>query len=625
MKRTITIGVFVMMAFLASGQSYLYEDFSAGQMPPQGWTILNLTNKWSCSNTNNAGGTAPEGKFSYTNGTYTTYLISPVVNLSSLTTVTLMFNYMYDYYTDPAPKIGVATRKGATGMWNTVWEKTPHGNINANTQVVVITNSDISANFQFAFFLEGNMYNLDYVYFDNINLLTPPPLDAALVSIEIPEYAGINQPVTLNGTISNMGSTPVNSFEAVYQLDDEAPVSCPFSGLNLPIGNTYTFAHTTPFVLENPGYHDLTVYIRNVNGTGDENPENDTLTDRIGGLLWVPDKKEFCEEATGTWCGWCVRGICFMNYMAETYPETWIGVAVHNGDPMVVADWDDEIPNIIPDFPGYPSGTINRLKMWDPQDFEAGYLEEHAKRSPASIEVINFSWDPSTRQISFDVQSQFLIDIDHELRFGAVIIEDSLWGTASGWAQANYYAGGSNGPMCGFESMPSTIPAAQMHYDHVGRAILDGPYGTEASITLPIIAGTSQSHSYSYTIPEGWNYEKLHFIGLLMDHSQGVILNANDQVIWVGTGQEAQTFPVRIFPNPVTDNASLKFTLDRPGSVQLRVYDLTGHCIQAKESGTFPVGEQQVVLQTEQLSQGIYFLEVAVNGMKNVQKLVVVR
>ena len=110
-----------------------------------------------------------------------------------------------------------------------------------------------------------------------------------------------------------------------------------------------------------------------------------------------------------------------------------------------------------------------------------------------------------------------------------------------------------------------------------------------------------------------------------MDQSQGVILNANDQVIWVGAGQEAQTFPVRIFPNPVADNASLKFTLDRPGSVQLRVYDLTGHCIQAEEPGTFPVGEQQVVLQTAQLSQGIYFLEVAVNGMKSVQKLVVVR
>ena len=55
-----------------------------------------------------------------------------------------------------------------------------------------------------------------------------------------------------------------------------------------------------------------------------------------------------------------------------------------------------------------------------------------------------------------------------------VIVEDSVRGTASGYAQANYYSGGGNGPMGGYENLPSTIPASQMTYNHVARVLAGG-------------------------------------------------------------------------------------------------------------------------------------------------------
>ncbi len=624
MKKIFFLAILLSIAGYVSAQTYLSENFSGGQMPPTGWTIDQLANKWSCAASSKAGGTAPEGKFTYTSGTFTTRLISPVINLTGLTTVTLMFNHMYDWYDNPAPKLGVATRTGS-GAWTSVWEVTPTGNIESDTKVISISNSDVGAGFQFCFYLTGNMYNIDYWFVDDILVMTPPALDAALTGITLPLYLEIGHPASLEGKVKNLGTTPLNSFDIAYTIGTGTPVIYSVTGENLALGESYDFNHPTELNFPDPGTYNVHVKVQNVNGGSDNDPANDTLSTHVGVVPYIPAKKVFCEEATGTWCGWCVRGICFMDYMSETYPETWIGAAVHNGDPMVVNDWDDEIPNIIPDFPGYPSGTINRVKMWDPSEFEEGYLEEIDAVTPATIEVVNFAWNPTSRLVSFDVKSTFLLDIYNEMRFAAVILEDSLYGTAPDWAQENYYAGGSYGAMCGFETMPGTIPAAEMHYDHVGRIILDGPFGTPGSIAAPITAGSSHLFHYDYTLPTDWVYENLHFVGLLMDNTAGFIMNATDEVVWVGTSELNNDMNLKIFPNPASEKANLQFTLNKSGAVSIKIFDLPGNCVRTIEPASYPAGQSTTSLDVSSLKQGFYFVEVTINGHSNTHKIAVTR
>jgi hypothetical protein len=624
MKKLYAFICLILFTGAVTGQTYLSEDFSAGQMPPTGWSILNQQNQWSIAPSSKAGGTIPEGKFTYIQAVAVTRLISPVIDLTGLTTVTLMFNFMYDWYANPAPKLGVATRTGA-GTWTSVWEITPTSNVNAKTQVITISNADIGPGFQFCFYLDGNFYNLDYWYVDDILLTTPPALDAALASIKMAQYVAVNTSSSLTGKVKNMGSTPITSFDVSYTVDGGPPQVSSYTGQNLALGASYDFTHSIPMVFTDPASYKIDVKVQNVNGGSDLNPANDTLSTYVGVVPYIPSKKVFCEEATGTWCGWCVRGICFMDYMAETYPNTWIGAAVHNGDPMVLAEWDDAIPSIIPDFTGYPSGTINRVKNWDPEEFEAGYLEEMETISPATVGIVNFAWNPTTRVVSFDVKSEFVTDIFHELRFGAVILEDSLYGTTSTWAQTNYYAGGSNGPMCGFEAKPGTIPAVDMHYDHVGRAILDDPYGTPGSIAQPVTAGSVHSYHYDFTVPASWIYEKLHFIGLLMDHTTGAILNANNEVIWVGTSELNNDLKINVFPNPATDKTTVQFTLDKPGVVQVNLLGITGSCVLTSGPVQCSAGINKTVLDVSRLTPGLYFAEVFVNGHRHTYKIAVTR
>ncbi len=625
MKKIYFLAMLMAVSCWLPAQTFLNEDFSSGLMPPSGWSIDGYAAQWSNEATNFAGGTAPEAMFSWIDAqNATSRLISPVIDLTGVPGVVLRFQHFYDQY-DLGCSIGVATRFG-TGEWTTVWEVEPGDNLGPETKAFELTGVG-QPDFQFCLYITGNLYNVDYWYIDDIEISIPLALDAKLKSVSLPSYAAIGAEVFVQGTVSNEGSTPVTSFDVSYNVNGGASQVYSVTGINLALGEVYAFTHNVPFTLNEAGSYEVITNIENVNGTTDMDPSNDTLTSYVGAVAFIPDKKVFAEEATGTWCGWCVRGICFMDYMAETYPDTWIGVAVHNGDPMVNAIYDEAISSIIPNFPGYPSGTIDRSgdNYYDPSEFEAGYLERMNAISPATIDIVNFNWDAVNRFVSFDLESEFVVDIHNELRFGVVITEDSLWGTSSGWAQGNYYSGGGNGPMCGFEDMPGTIPAAQMHYDHVARVILDSPYGTQGSLPSEILAGEIHSYNYTYTIPQAWKYEKLHFIGLLIDMATGEVLNANEVSNYVGIKEMVQDHSIKVYPNPFADFTNLEFSLDETSVVKVDVCNFLGKTVYSEATREYPAGSHNIRINSSSMSSGVYIIKLTVDNQTYTHKISVVK
>ena len=192
------------------GQSYVWEAFDAGQMPPAGWTISGYPDQWSVSNSDNAGGTSPEAMFSYINSNGTSRLISPSFDLTGLTTVKLSFRHYYDFYAN-GPKIGMATRSNG-GAWNVVWEITPSGNVGPEQKNFDIANSDVgSSTFQFSLYITGNLYNVDYWYLDNILLFNPLNLDGGLIALTAPTY--FKDSVVVTGIMMNFGTSEISSLE----------------------------------------------------------------------------------------------------------------------------------------------------------------------------------------------------------------------------------------------------------------------------------------------------------------------------------------------------------------------------------------------------------------------------
>ncbi|MEJ2593987.1 MAG: T9SS type A sorting domain-containing protein [bacterium] len=582
MRKIYILAVFLMASALVSGQVYLAEDFSGGNMPPPGWEIDNMENQWSVSATNSAGGTAPEAKFTWYNTVQTTRLISPETDLTGGSDLKVKFAHFLDNYGGGSYSIGMAVRTGG-GEWDVLWEVAPNSNIGPELNYVDIPASyEGATDFQICFFLDGNLYNLDFWFIDDIEVLTPNALDLSLTSVMLPSFVAIDDEFEITGHVLNVGTDAITSYDVSYTVDGGDQQTTSVSGISLAIGESDAFTCSPSISFGEEGSHDIEVMIHNINGGDDDNDENNMLSAMVSVVPFIPEKKVLGEEATGTWCPWCTRGTCYMDMMYETYPDTWIGIAVHNSDPMEVPEYDAAMPSIVPNFPGYPSGTVDRsgTDYYDPSEFEEGYLERINAISPATCEITNFSFNWDTRVVTFDVESEFVADVDKELRFMAIILEDSLSGTSSDWAQANAYAGGGNGPMCGYEDMPNPIPASEMKYDHVARAILDTPYGTEGSLPATISAGETHSYTYTYTIPEDWDFYWMQFVGVLLDGETGEVLNCNVYPEEVTSVEEPQVVAnIKVYPNPTQGIVSVSGA----DNATIMVYNIAGNLVASYE------------------------------------------
>jgi hypothetical protein len=147
------------------------EDFS-GTFAPDCWTLDGGTN-WVGVPTEHAGGTTPEAKFSWNpQTTGMQRFISPEINTSGYTSLTLSFKSFLDFYPNSENifQIGVATSSDGT-TWNTVYSVEPTEDIGPEVIEIEIDNADMgSGTFQFAFFFNGNSFDISNWYIDDVLL-----------------------------------------------------------------------------------------------------------------------------------------------------------------------------------------------------------------------------------------------------------------------------------------------------------------------------------------------------------------------------------------------------------------------------------------------------------------------
>lgn len=339
MKQIFTFIAAMLLAQFSFGQTYLFEDFSGSAFPPAGWTRDGVVNQWTKSATASAGGTSPELKFTYVNQNTTTRFISPVVDLAGESNVTLTFNYFYDYYA-AGVTFGVAKRFG-TGDWEVVWSVNPTGNQGPMLKTVEFTNVG-QPGFQFCYYLTGNLYNIDYLFIDNVKVFKRKNLDAGLQSLNVPSYFTGQKNVT--GKVINEGLTAISSFDVNWTLNDGATNTTTFSGLNLATDNTFTY--TCSQTLNPPaGVHTLKVWVSNVNGVAqDDNPANDMIQKTIGIPTQTMQRRPLFEEFTSSTCAPCAsfNNSVFNPFIATNgeniglikYQMNWPGT----GDPYYTAE-----------------------------------------------------------------------------------------------------------------------------------------------------------------------------------------------------------------------------------------------------------------------------------------------
>ena len=241
------------------------------------------------------------------------------------------------------------------------------------------------------------------------------------------------------------------------------------------------------------GAHTVKFRLISVDGEADAYAGNNTDYTNVKVMDAIPQQRFVVEEGTGTWCGWCPRGIVAFRHMAEKYPETFIGIAVHKNDPLATNSYSKLT------FKGYPGCYVNR-NLKNPTSPEAGTLEVmHNKyvANPPHIGVeieANFT-DDTKKKINAKALTTFFADeqnVNYKVSF--VLIENGI----KGYKQSNYYAGGKYGKMGGFEDLPGSVA---IDMDHVARMNYSF-YGVDGSIPTSVKADETVEYAAQLDVPK---------------------------------------------------------------------------------------------------------------------------
>jgi hypothetical protein len=298
-----------------------------------------------------------------------------------------------------------------------------------------------------------------------------------------------------------------------------------------------------------------------------------------------------------------------MDYMAATYPSTWIGVMVHNAGPLTDTYYDASISSTAI---GVPSGHVDRAPMSiDPTQYEANYANRVALLPPADISV---TYVINSDTVDITVIADFAADVNADYRLNCVVTENGIQDNS--YNQVNFYAFG-NDPLVGYghdwSSLPDPVSGSELIYNYVARGILGEWDGEVGSVPNSIVSGDQVSYTWSYIIPVGSNVDNMDFIGMLMDNSTGEILNAGKTSTNVSLNEETNHFDVQIYPNPFTSSTKIALELNESSEVNVEVYNTAGQLVQDKNYGTLN-GKVVLGLNGDNLEFGIYFVKVSVNG-----------
>jgi hypothetical protein len=456
---------------------------------------------------------------------------------------------------------------------------------------------------------------------DNMKVFIPAGNDLKLLHAN-PEdpllsYVQVNNSISLSGTVMNYGTNPVTSFTVQYQEGNGAVQTYNVSGVNIAPFDTFDFIHSVPYSVNTLGKHDLKVWVILA---GDADHTNDTLSTRINGTQFFPDKTIAIEEGTGTWHKYAPRGYVYMHAIAANdHPPSLI--SVHGGDPMANTAHKDYLYYLNQNFITYFLFDRRGQVRW--QRF---FSEYERQKNYFGFADIHLQQTSTATHLTVTADIKPAVNLTGDYRIAVVVTEDGVTGTDTNYDQENAFAGGVEGVMGGFETLPNPVPAANMHYDYVSRIISPDPKGQTGCLPTNMQAGNSYNCTVQVNLNPAWKRSKLKVVALFLNGMDSTVLNSKTiklDALNVATAANNSTL-LQVYPNPTGGVAIVSFETKERKSVSMTATDITGRTVFRYAPGWMQSGEHRIPIDATTWPSGMYFLTLETDTRREVVKLSVV-
>ncbi|MBT4776424.1 MAG: Omp28-related outer membrane protein [Crocinitomicaceae bacterium] len=420
----------------------------------------------------------------------------------------------------------------------------------------------------------------------------------------------------VTGSLINTGSLDITSFDLHYTVDAGPAQTMPVSTSVAANGGNYNFSHSIPWnVAAGGATHTLCIWADNLNGNADERNCNDTFCEDLFANNGISGTRTILlEEFTGSWCGYCPDGALKLDNLIANYPGNVVGVSIHNGDGMTFSDGIQTGFNVT----SYPSGMINRTLVsgqakepFTRSLWEAEVTDQIGSYTPVDVSLTS-TYNITNRELNITVSADFVDFASGDLRFVAMLVEDSVTGTGSGYDQVNYYSSGHSSGGVGGSGHPNyndPTPIIGYVHNHVLRAVPGGAFGNSGVISSPVMPGTSVSESFTINVPTSINENKIKVIGFVAYYSTEIgsrsILDVAEvtPTSFVGIDESTNNRFLNLFPNPATDFVEVLITDDNFLETSCSMKDMTGKIIKEEQ-----LLNNRWMIDLTDMSAGLYLI-----------------
>ena len=398
--------------------------------------------------------------------------------------------------------------------------------------------------------------NLEVGYFDET--VTTPGVETDLATL-----------------VYNATPFPVTSVSYVISEDGVAQSEQTIKVDTLSSGLGYIYIPYTP---KEYGEKSVTVTVTKVNGKENLNKYKTSSPGNVVVPKKAMSRTSLVEEITGTWCGYCPRGIVGLRNLKRDLGDKVITVAAHfpgsisdpnsYPDPMYCAEYDS-LAIMLEE--AYPNSVVNRALDMDPY---AGLHQNIDQTVPTykygATEVVQLvdqvipseatftlkaDWEDKTTENKILVEATTTLGLTRmaaNYAIGFVLLEDGMTGTTEDWMQSNYYAQefiawyyqnyGKYYPSIYYsdtdmQEFRTGSAAMNLTYDHVAVAAWNPTWGYDGSVDALIFEDEPMTYKKTLDISANKLIQdkgKLSLVAILINRNNHMVVNAA-QCALVGT------------------------------------------------------------------------------------------
>ena len=585
MKKNLFLALALLLSvtiFAQNSSFIINETFDSAEMP-EGWYFTGEgADNFKINTTNNAGGDPNELYFkSSPIVTAGIHLVMCSADLTEVKELGLSFKH-YLSNAQLSSTIGIATSSDNGNTWNTGWSKTyseasSSGQYNINE---TFKTADMGKdNVLFCLFYQGNTYNFNKWYFDDICIypLSDKGADIQLSSIDVNNVIKSGD-IEISFTADNISKEEITSFEASYEIEGHDIVTETFNTTIAPNQKQkVTFKKSVNLI---PGTHEIKVNIISVNGEEDANADNNSMSKEIRTFIKSIARTTMIEHFSSSTCQPCVEVDNTMtsltesnegNYTYVKYPWNYPGV----GDKYYIEDCSvrgayyevSGVPTIIFD------GTTTTK-----QPKQSYFDNSHA--TPAYIKIIG-GYEIEGSNITVKATVTPYIDIT-DVKLFMTVNEKTTTGNV-----------GTNG---------------LEEFHHVLMCMLTGSEGLDTSF----YAGQRQQYEFVYDMSTT-NVEEMEDLEVAVWIQSYVTKEVhNSATLTEGFKEDDEEFEniieeqissVQIYPNPVNDRLYIEAETEIE---EVMVYDIYGRH-QVTETASH---RGDLSIDLSDLKSGIYFVKI---------------